>query len=81
MLNDVTGILCVPYACDLPEINERREQINSLEVVKKLDSIGMQHLPLPIIWDGVHLVDEGKFAGKTEIERRTRLAGRSRMWG
>ena len=64
-----------------PEISERREQINSLEVVRKLDSIGMQHLPLPIIWDGVHLVDEGKFAGKTEIERRTRLAGRSRMWG
>ena len=37
-----------------PEISERREQINSLEVVKKLDPIGMQHLPLPIIWDGVH---------------------------
>ncbi|HBV65048.1 MAG TPA: hypothetical protein DEF45_18730 [Rhodopirellula sp.] len=63
-----------------PEMSERREQINSLEVVKKLDAIGMQHLPLPIIWDGVHLVDEGKLAGKNEIERRTRLTYRMRMW-
>jgi len=63
-----------------PEMSERREQINSLEVVKKLDSIGMQHLPLPIIWDGVHLIDEGKLAGKNEIERRTRLTYRMRMW-
>lgn len=63
-----------------PEMSERREQINTLEVVKKLDSIGMHHLPLPIIWDGVHLVDEGKLAGKNEIERRTRLTYRMRMW-
>ena len=63
-----------------PEMSERREQINTLEVIKKLDSIGMHHLPLPIIWDGVHLVDEGKLAGKNEIERRTRLTYRLRMW-
>ncbi len=63
-----------------PEMSERREQINTLEVIKKLDAIGMHHLPLPIIWDGVHLVDEGKLAGKNEIERRTRMTYRMRMW-
>lgn len=63
-----------------PEMSERREQINTLEVIKKLDAIGMHHLPLPIIWDGVHLVDEGKLAGKSEIYRRVRLTYRMRMW-
>lgn len=64
----------------LPEISERRQQINTNEVVRKLDEIGMSHLPLPIIWDGVHLIDEGKVASKTEITRRTRLTYRMRMW-
>ena len=63
-----------------PEMSERREQINTLEVIKKLDAIGMHHLPLPIIWDGVHLVDEGRLAGKSEIGRRVRLTYRMRMW-
>ena len=63
-----------------PEMSERREQINTLEVIKKLDAIGMHHLPLPIIWDGVHLVDEGKLAGKAEIARRVRLTYQMRMW-
>ncbi|TWU54457.1 hypothetical protein Poly51_31760 [Rubripirellula tenax] len=64
----------------LPETSERRQQINTNEVVRKLDAIGMHHLPLPIIWDGVHLIDEGKVASKTEIARRTRLTYRMRMW-
>lgn len=64
----------------MPEMSERRQQINTHEVVRKLDAIGMSHLPLPIIWDGVHLVDEGKVASKTEITRRTRLTYRMRMW-
>ncbi len=64
----------------LPENSERRQQINTHEVVRKLDAIGMHHLPLPIIWDGVHLIDEGKVASKTEIARRTRLTYRMRMW-
>jgi hypothetical protein len=64
----------------LPEISERRQQINTHEVVRKLDAIGMSHLPLPIIWDGVHLIDEGKVASKVEITRRTRLTYRMRMW-
>jgi Mg-chelatase subunit ChlD len=64
----------------LPDSSERRQQINTLEVIKKLDSIGMGHIPLPTIWDGVHLIDEGTFAGKNEIERRTRLTYRMRMW-
>lgn len=63
-----------------PEISERRQQINVHEVVKKLDAIGMSHVPLPIIWDGVHLIDEGNVASKTEIQRRTRLTYRMRMW-
>ncbi|QDT03572.1 hypothetical protein K227x_19560 [Rubripirellula lacrimiformis] len=63
-----------------PETSERRQQINTNEVIRKLDLIGMQHLPLPIIWDGVHLIDEGKVASKTEITRRTRLTYRMRMW-
>lgn len=63
-----------------PDMSERRQQINTLEVVKKLDSIGMQHIPLPTIWDGVHLIDEGTFASKNEIERRTKLTYRMRMW-
>ncbi|MFK8112375.1 MAG: hypothetical protein AB8B91_09240 [Rubripirellula sp.] len=63
-----------------PEMSERREQINTLEVIKKLDAIGMHHLPLPMIWDGVHLVDEGKLAGKNEITRRVKLTYRMRMW-
>ncbi|MGB7325147.1 MAG: hypothetical protein WBD31_09765, partial [Rubripirellula sp.] len=63
-----------------PEISERRQQINTHEVVRKLDAIGMHHLPLPIIWDGVHLIDDGKVASKTEIARRTRLTYRMRMW-
>ena len=64
----------------LPESSERRQQINTNEVVRKLDAIGMSHLPLPIIWDGVHLIDDGKVASKTEITRRTRLTYRMRMW-
>lgn len=63
-----------------PETSERRQQINTLEVIKKLDSIGMGHIDLPMIWDGVHLVDEGKVAGKSEIERRTKMTYRMRMW-
>lgn len=63
-----------------PETSERRQQINTLEVIKKLDSIGMGHVDVPIIWDGVHLVDEGKVAGKNEIERRVQATYRSRMW-
>ena len=63
-----------------PETSERRQQINTLEVIKKLDAIGMGHIDLPMIWDGVHLVDEGKVASKIEIERRTRLTYRMRMW-
>lgn len=63
-----------------PDMSERRQQINTLEVIKKLDAIGMEHIPLPTIWDGVHLIDEGTFAGKNEIERRTRLTYRMRMW-
>ncbi|NND98346.1 MAG: hypothetical protein HKN47_13575 [Pirellulaceae bacterium] len=63
-----------------PETSERRQQINTLEVIKKLDSIGMSHIDVPMIWDGVHLVDEGKVASKIEIERRTRMTYRLRMW-
>ncbi|QDT11707.1 hypothetical protein [Planctomycetes bacterium K23_9] len=63
-----------------PETSERRQQINTLEVIKKLDAIGMNHVDVPMIWDGVHLVDEGKVAGKTEIERRVRFTYRMRMW-
>lgn len=62
-----------------PEMSERREQINTLEVMNKLDAMGMEHLPLPIIWDGVHLVDEGTVASKTEIVRRVRMTYRGRM--
>ncbi len=64
----------------LPESSERRQQINTHEVVRKLDAIGMHHLPLPIIWDAVHLIDDGKVASKTEIARRTRLTYQLRMW-
>ena len=63
-----------------PETSERRQQINTLEVIKRLDSIGMGHVDVPVIWDGVHLVDEGKVAGKNEIERRVQATYRSRMW-
>lgn len=63
-----------------PDMSERRQQINTLEVIKKLDAIGMDHIPVPTIWDGVHLIDEGTFAGKNEIERRTKLTYRMRMW-
>ncbi len=63
-----------------PETSERRQQINTLEVIKQLDAIGMGHIDVPMIWDGVHLVDEGKVAGKTEIERRVRLTYKMRMW-
>ncbi|EMI16052.1 hypothetical protein RMSM_07039 [Rhodopirellula maiorica SM1] len=63
-----------------PESSERRQQINTAEVVKKLDAIGMGHVHVPIIWDGVHLVDEGRLAGANEIERRVRLTYRMRMW-
>lgn len=62
-----------------PESSERRQQINTEEVVRKLDSIGMDHIPVPTIWDGVHLVDEGKLAGRNEIERRTKMTYRLRM--
>lgn len=63
-----------------PEASERREQINTHEVIKKLDAIGMSHIPVPTIWDGVHLIDDGKLAGQLEIARRTRLTYRLRMW-
>ncbi len=63
-----------------PESSERRQQINTAEVVKKLDAIGMGHVHVPIIWDGVHLVDEGRLAGANEIERRVRFTYRMRMW-
>ncbi|TWU39248.1 hypothetical protein [Novipirellula artificiosorum] len=63
-----------------PETSERRQQINTAEVVNKLDAIGMSHIAVPMIWDGVHLVDEGRLAGAGEIERRTRLTYRMRMW-
>lgn len=62
-----------------PEMSERREQINTLEVLKKLDAIGMTHLPVPIIWDGVHLVDEGEVATRSEITRRCRITYQARM--
>ena len=63
----------------LPDISERREQINMLEVVNRLDAMGMQHLPLPLIWDGVHLVDDGSVASKVEIARRVRLTYQGEM--
>ena len=63
-----------------PETSERRQQINTLEVIKKLDAIGMNHVDVPMIWDGVHLVDEGRVAGKTEIGRRVRFTYKMRMW-
>ena len=63
-----------------PETSERRQQINTLEVIKKLDAIGMGHIDVPMIWDGVHLVDEGKVASQIEIERRVKLTYRLRMW-
>ncbi|MGB7346163.1 MAG: vWA domain-containing protein [Pirellulaceae bacterium] len=63
-----------------PETSERRQQINTLEVIKKLDAIGMSHIDMPMIWDGVHLVDEGKVAGRNEIERRVRFTYKMRMW-
>ncbi len=63
-----------------PESSERRQQINTLEVIKKLDAIGLNHIDMPMIWDGVHLVDEGKVAGRNEIERRVRLTYKMRMW-
>ena len=63
-----------------PETSERRQQINTQEVLNKLEHLGMDHIPVPLIWDGVHLVDDGRLAGKVEIERRTRWTYRSRMW-
>jgi Mg-chelatase subunit ChlD len=63
----------------LPEMSERREQINILEVVHKLEAIGMEHLPLPIIWDAVHLVDEGEMASRPEITRRIQFTYQARM--
>ncbi len=63
-----------------PENSERRQQINTEEVIRKLDAIGMSHVPVPTIWDGVHLVDEGRLAGKNEITRRTQFTYRMRMW-
>ncbi len=62
-----------------PESSERRQQINNQEVINKLDNLGMHHIPVPMIWDGVHLVDDGRLAGKNEIERRIRLTYRARM--
>ncbi|TWT79350.1 hypothetical protein CA13_07490 [Planctomycetes bacterium CA13] len=63
-----------------PESSERRQQINTAEVINKLDAIGMHHVAVPMIWDGVHLVDEGRLAGASEIERRVRFTYRLRMW-
>ncbi|MEZ6089966.1 MAG: hypothetical protein R3C05_18455 [Pirellulaceae bacterium] len=62
-----------------PDESERRQQINMSEVIRRLDEIGMPHVPLPTIWDGVHLVDDGRIAGGLEIDRRVRLTYRSRM--
>ena len=63
-----------------PDESERRQQINTTEVIRKLDAIGMQHVPVPVIWDGVHLVDEGKLASTLEIKRRIHETYRLRMW-
>ena len=63
-----------------PDESERRQQINVSEVINKLDAIGMQHVPIPTIWDGVHLVDDGRLAGTYEIDRRLKLTYRMRMW-
>ncbi|WP_417748513.1 hypothetical protein [Rosistilla oblonga] len=62
-----------------PDESERRQQINTAEVIRRLDAIGMQHIPIPTIWDGVHLVDDGRLAGSLEIERRIGLTYRMRM--
>ena len=63
-----------------PESSERRQQINTLEVISKLDAIGLNHVDVPMIWDGVHLVDEGKVASQSEISRRVSITARARMW-
>lgn len=63
-----------------PVQSERRQQINTSEVIRRLDAVGMQHVPIPTIWDGVHLVDDGRLAGSLEIERRIRLTYQMRMW-
>ena len=64
-----------------PDTSERRQQINIQQVIKQLDSIGMHHIDIPMIWDGVHLVDDGRIAGRMEIAKRVRLTYRARMWG
>ena len=63
-----------------PETSERRQQINIQEVVNQLEQIGMQHIDIPMIWDGVHLVDDGRLASRMEIERRIKLTYKGRMW-
>ncbi|MEM9366437.1 MAG: hypothetical protein AAGD07_10610 [Planctomycetota bacterium] len=63
-----------------PETSERREQINVSEVIHQLDEIGMSHIDVPVIWDAVHLIDDGTLATSTEIRRRVRLTYQMRMW-